>query len=163
MHLEAVILQDCRCTWRRIGIEFRDTFPGCNQVSLEMHLEAWSEWTQRWPWRLFQGSLEIPFRGHDHAYLEAVMKEVWGCTWRPRSIRIGGGLWCHPSTGNRLGGRCEGSLDSVHWSTHNCGNIENWVQQGPLRAERWETGWERETVDLWMMQYIMYAILSVNW
>jgi len=55
---------------------------------------------------------------------------------------------------------CDGSYDSIHWLTRNCGNVGNSVQTGPLRAEK--TGWEREPVDLRMMQYTAYAVLRIN-
>jgi hypothetical protein len=56
-----------------------------------------------------------------------------------------------------LGGRRDGSGDSIHWVTSNCGNVENWVHYGLPRDE---TGSERHTVDLGMMQCTVYAVLS---
>jgi len=55
------------------------------------------------------------------------------------------------------GGRHNRSRDSIHWLTHNFANVENWVQHGLPRDE---TGWEQKTVDLGMMQYAVYAVLS---
>ena len=55
------------------------------------------------------------------------------------------------------GGRRDGSGDSIHWLTCNWANVENWVQHGLPRDE---TDWERQTVDVAMMPYAVYAVLS---
>jgi len=60
---------------------------------------------------------------------------------------------------------CDASWDSIHWLSRNCGNVENWVQQGPLRAER-PAGIGRQSMLWWCstrcMQYSVYAVLGVN-
>jgi len=58
-------------------------------------------------------------------HLEVVIERVWRCTWRPRSIKIGGVLGGGQSAGGRSGGRCDGSCDSIHWLTRNRGNVES--------------------------------------
>ena len=55
------------------------------------------------------------------------------------------------------GARRDGSGDSIHWLTRNCAKVENLVQHGLPRDE---TGCERGIVDLGMMQYAVYAVLS---
>jgi hypothetical protein len=47
MHLEAVIVQ----TWRPQSCDFSDILKCCDQVSLELHLEAVIERGWRYPWR----------------------------------------------------------------------------------------------------------------
>jgi len=91
-------------------------------------------------------------------HLWAVIERVGKCTWRPWSGEIGGELGGGQSGGGSSGGRRHGSWDPIHWLTRNCGNVENWVQHGLMRDE---TGWERETVDLGMMQCVVYVVLSV--
>jgi len=117
-------------------------------------------------------------------HLEVVIENVGRYTWRPWSNKIGEvlrGGWCgsnwseggqsggiqsggSESWVGRSGGMRDGSWDSIHWSTCDCGNVENWVKHGPLRAERlagrggqsivgwWSTGW---------MQYSAYAVFGV--
>jgi len=93
--------------------------------------------------------------GHDRASLEmhlgAVIERVWRCTWTPSAIEIEGVLGGGRSGAGRSAGRCDGSLDCIHWVTRNCGNVENGVQ----------TDWEPETVNHGMMQYVVYAVLGV--
>jgi len=99
-------------------------------------------------------------RASGEIHLEAAIERVWRCTWRPWSSEIRGVLGGSRSGGGSSRGRRDGSWDSIHRLTHNCGNVENWVHHG--LPKRWETGWERETVDLGMMQYAVYAVLGVN-
>jgi len=188
MHLETKIEWTQRCTWRPGSSEFGDAL-GDREI----------EWTQRCTWRPWLSEFGDALGGRDRVnsemHLEAVIERVGRYTWRPWSNKIGGVLgggwsgsdWSEgvqsggsqsggsesggsESGGGRSGGMCDGSWDSIYWLTRNCGNVENWVQQGPLRA--WETGWERETVDLGMMQvrgvcstrcmqYSVYGVLDV--
>jgi len=76
--------------------------------------------------------------------------------WRVLGGGISGG---GRSGGGRCGGRCDASWDSIHLLTRNCGIVENWVQQGLPRDER--VAGSGKTVDLEMMQYLVYAVLSV--
>jgi len=68
------------------------------------------------------------------------------------------------SGGSRSGGMWDGSWDSIHWLTHNCGNVENWVIQGLLRAERL-AGSGRQSIlercSMGCMQYSVYAVLGL--
>jgi len=126
--------------------------------------------------------------GRDRArlerHMEAEIERDWRCTWRPRSSEFGYAVAGHLRL--RLEEYLEtvhleevdleavdweavdqewvatGSWDSIRWLTHNCGNVENWVQQGRPRDETWETCWELETVDVGMMQYSVYTALGVN-
>jgi len=105
-----------------------------DRMNSEMHLEAEIEWTQK-------------------MHLEAVIDRVWRCTLR---------LW--PSEfGDALAGydraRLEEYLEAVD------------LEGGTTAAEilfigelviGWETGWERETVDLGMTLYLVYPVLCVN-
>jgi len=55
-----------------------------------------------------------------------VAERVWRYTCRPWSSELGGVLG-----GGPFGGRRDGSWDSIHWLTCNCGNEESWVQHPP--------------------------------
>jgi len=59
--------------------------------------------------------------------------------------------------GVSLGGRRNWSGNSMNWLTCNCANVATRVQHGLPRDE---TGWERETVDLGMMRFAVYKVLS---
>jgi len=134
---------------------------GRDRTSWTMYLKAmivltWSVWSSE-----FGDAVEGRDRVNSEMYLEAVIVRVWRGTQRPWSIEIGGVPGGGRSDGSRSRRRCVRSWDSIQWLTHDCGNVQNWVQQGPPRVERSETGWEGETVDLRMMQYSVYAILGV--
>jgi len=86
-------------------------------------------------------------------HLEAVIEQVWRCAWRPWSSVIGGVLGHGYS-----GGRRTWSWDSIRWLTRICWNVENSVRT--RSAKRWETATERETVDVGMLQYTLYAVLG---
>jgi len=104
-------------------------------------------------------------------YLEAVIKRVEWCSWRPGSSELRDALgdrdWVNPemhreagiervwgctcrlwSSGiggvhasGRFGGRRDGSRDSIHLLTCNCQDVESWVQQHPPRGGR--LAWSR--------------------
>ena len=104
---------------------------GCRDwASLEMHLEAEMEWTQRCTWRLWLSEFGHALGGRDQVNTkmpsEAVTELHWRCTCRLRSSKIGGVLG-----GGWFGGRRDGSLDSIHRLTCNCGNVESWVHHPP--------------------------------
>ena len=117
-----------------------DVLGGRDRASWEMHLEAEIEWTQRYTPRPWSSEFGDALGGRDwvnsEMHLEAITERVWRCTCRLVSSEIGGVLGS-----GRFGGRRDGSWDS------------GW--EG-------ETGWERETVDLRMMLYLMYAVLGVK-
>jgi len=99
-------------------------------------------------------------------HLQAVIERVWRCTWRRWSIEIGGVLGGGWSGHGRSGWRCDGSWDSIHWLTGIRGNVESWVQSGPLWDER--LAWSRRQSLLgWCsaqcIQCSVYPLLGVNW
>jgi len=115
-------------------------------------------------------------------YLEAVIERVKRCTWRPWSWtqRCTGRPWLS-EFGDALAGydraRLEEYLEVVDLEGGATAAetlfigllvIEGRELSTTTSAERWETGWERdtgwerETVDLGMMLYLMYAVLSVK-
>jgi len=165
IHLEAVIEQVWRCTWRLWLSECWYALGGRDGVSLEIHLEAVIEWVWRFTWKLSWCELG----GHNHVYLkihlEAVVERVWRCTWRPSSSEIGGVLGGSQSEGCSSGGRRKGSWDSIHRLTGNGGNVESAEQHGLPRNERL-AGIERQSILGWCstrcMQYSVYAVLGVN-
>ena len=126
MQLEAMIKRVWRCTWRpwlcKLGAH--------NCVSLEIHLEAVIERICRCTWRPWSCELGGPNCASLEIHLEDVMERVWRCTWRSSSGEIGRVLGGSQSPGGSLGGRHNGSWDSIHCLTRNCGNVENWVQHG---------------------------------
>ena len=107
LQMDAVIDRVCRWTW---------TPRSC--------------WTLRCTWKLWSSQFGDALGGRDcvtqKMHLEAVIERVWRCTWRPWSSKIGGVLGDGWSGGTRLGGRCNGSWDSIQWLTCNRGNVEGW-------------------------------------
>jgi len=120
-------------------------------------------------------------------HLEAAIEHVGRYTWRPWSIKIGkvfeggwsAGNWFEggqyegsrsascESGGGSLEAICHGSWDTIHWLTRDCGNVENWIQQRPLRD--WlgaGDSWHSDNAvcgvcsTQWML-YSVYAVLSV--
>jgi len=69
-HLVAVIVR----TWRPYLGKFRDTLEGCDEASLEMHLQAVIELVWRCTWRQLSSECEDALGGRDHTNLEAIMK-----------------------------------------------------------------------------------------
>jgi len=143
----------------------------------EMHLETEIKWTQRCTWRPWLSEFGDALRGHDHANLQAVIERVWRFIWRRWSSDFGGAL------GRRdrvileihLQAMKERDWRSTWWRSiwrevrrhlRLCSlvNLELWEcrELSTTSAEIWETGWERETVDLGMMLYLVYAALCVN-
>jgi len=97
-------------------------------------------------------------------HLGAMIERVWRCTWRPWLSGVAGVLGGGQSGGGSSGGRRERSWEIIHWWTHNCGNVENWVQHGLQRDERL-VGSRRQLIMGWCsmrcMQYSVYALLGV--
>ena len=161
MHVETEIEWTQRCTWRPESPVFGDAL-GDREM----------EWTQRCTWRPWLSEFGDALGGRDRVnsemHLEAVIERVGRFTWRSWSINIGGvlgggwsgGDWSEggqsggsqsggsESEGGRSGGMCDSSWDSIHWLTRNYGNVENWVQHGPLRAE-WLAGSGRQSILGW--------------
>jgi len=63
----------------------------------------------------------------------------------------------------------DGSRDFIHWLTDNCGNVENWVQQGPLRdwlGVEGSQSWDDAVCGVCSTQgmlNLVYAVLGVCW
>jgi len=126
-----------RCPWRQWLSEFGDALGGRDWVNSEMHLEAVIECVRWYTWRPW--SIKIG----------GVLGGGWSGGnwseggWSGGDWSEGGQSGCSESGGSesggsesgggRSGGMCNGSWDCIHWLTHNCGNVENCVQQGPLR------------------------------
>ena len=168
LYLRTPAVAPWRCTWRPWSSVF-----GAALGDREM------EWTQRCTCRPWLSEFGDALGGRDRVnsemHLEAVIERVRRYTWRPWSIKIGGvlgGGWSgsdwseggqsggsesvgsesggsESGGGSRSGGMCDGSWDSIHWLTRNCGIVENWVQQGPLRAERLAGSGRQSIVGWW--------------
>jgi hypothetical protein len=97
-------------------------------------------------------------------HLEAIMKGVWRCTWRPWLVEIAEVLWDSRFGGGWLGGKCNRSWEFIDWLTCNCGNVESWVQWDPLRDYRL-LGSARELIlgwcSIWRKVNSVYAVLGV--
>jgi len=92
--------------------------------------------------------------GSSMMYFEAVIKRVWRCTSGPWSSVIEGVLAVSRFDWGRSGGRCDGSCNSIHWLTHNGGNVESWVQYVPLRHDSWlvaqeNWSWDDAVLGVW--------------
>jgi len=114
-------------------------FGSCDRASLKMNLTAEMEWTQRYTWRPWLSEFGHALGGRDRVnsamHAAAVPEQVWRYTCRLWSSEIGGVLG-----GGRFGGRRDGSWDSIHWLTCNCGNVESWVQLLPRDEEQAGSG-----------------------
>jgi len=122
------------------SIELGVALRGRDRATLEMHLEAGIERVWRYTWKLWSSEFEdapsrlesIEFgdtigsrnRASLEIHLQAGIERVWICTWRPWSSEIEGVLGGGRSGGGSSGGRCDWSWDSIHWLTHNGGNVE---------------------------------------
>jgi len=130
MHSEAVTERVSWCTWRPRWSKLRDALGGHDRASLDMHLEAKIEWIQRCTLRPRSSEFRDALRGWDRVnwemHLEAMIDRVWRCAGRAWSSEFGGVLG-----GGQYGGSHDGSWDSIHWLTCNCGNVESWVQHMP--------------------------------
>ena len=174
IHLEATIRWGWKCTWRPGWCEIWTwwlsvvwlTFGGHNYWSVEMYMEAVIVWVWRYILRLRQYELWYALGGSDRMKLEVYLEEV------------------NLDMGNLEAGDWEGGTlraDPIHWLTHNWGNIEWVVQHGSpsderqkieersweVRDEIWtmidkryETCWERETVDIGLILLLVYTICS---
>jgi len=127
--------------------EFGDALGGRDRESLEMHFEALIErgWRCNWRPRLSQlrDALGGGKGGRFAMHLQAMIERDWRSTWK-RSI------WREVRRQLRL-------YSLVYLTLWECKELSTTTS-----AERWENGWERETVDLRMMLYLMYAVLCVK-
>jgi len=92
--------------------------------------------------------------------MEAVIEQVWRCTWRPWSSKIEGVLGGGQSGGGSSGGRHDGSWDSIQWLTCHCANVENGVQHGVPRDERL-AGSGRQSILECSTRCVMYSVNAV--
>jgi len=158
MQWEAVIEPVRWCTWRPRWNELRDELGGRDWSSLEMHRKAVIERVTRCTRRPRLTELEVALGGRDWAsldiHLEAVIEWTETCTLK---------LW--PSEfGDAFAGydgvRLETYLEAV--DLEGGATAAETLSIGEL-VNGWETGWERETVDLGVMLYLVYAVLGVHW
>jgi len=96
-----------------------------------------------------------------------MIERVWRCTWRPWSSEIGGVPGGGQSGGGSLRERIDMSSDSIHRSTCNCGNVENWVQDflprdwlGAGDSPCWDDVLRGECSTQWILSSV-YAVLIV--
>jgi len=170
IHLEAVTEQFERWTGREWLSELRDALGGHDQANLEIDQEPIIVWTSK-PW---SSKFENARGCHISGNWKAVSRWVWRWTWVPWYIEIRRVLGGSRSGGGGLGGRGEGSWDSIHLLPDNHGNVESWVRQDPPNDERWEMterlgvrdSWSWNDVILsfwstWCMVYLVYAVLGV--
>jgi len=130
------------CTWRLRSSELRDALGGCDRGSLEMHLEAMLVRT----WRPKTSQFGDTLAGRDRASLEMTLQAMIELDWRSTCRRS---IWREVRWQLRLY-----SLVNLY--------LWEWRELSTTSAERWETGWARETFDLGMMLYLVYAVLCVN-
>jgi hypothetical protein len=170
IHFEVVIVGTWRCTWKPASSEFGDALEGLGRAGLEMHLEAEIYWNSEMHMEgMTERVLKCSWRPQSwntERHLEAMIERVGRCTCRPWSIGIQGVLGGGWSWGGRSVGRCDSSWDSIHWCTHNCGNVESWVQYSPQRDERL-AGSGRQFILGWCctrcMLYSVYAVLIITY
>jgi len=165
MHLETAIEWTQWCTWSRGSSEFGDALGGHDHANLKAVIERVWRYTWR-PWSSEFGDAlggrgrvnsEDAVGGRDRSSLEmhseAVTKRVWRCSYRLWSSGIGGVL-----EGAQFGEWRDGSWDSIHWFTCNCGNVESGVQH-PLRDEKL-AGSERQSILGWCCTWCMlYSVV----
>jgi len=121
---------------------FGDALGGHAHENLEAVIEPVRRYTCR-PWSSESGDI---LGGRDQAsfemHLQAMIEQDWRSTW-------GRSIWREARQQLRL---------------YSLVNLYLWecTELSTTSAERWETGRERETVDLGMMLYLVYAVLCVN-
>jgi len=192
MQLDAVSDRIWRCTWRPRSSELRDAIGCHDQAWLDTRLEAEIKWTERCHWKPRSNGLRDATGGRDRVSLEMHFEAERGwtqrCTSRPYSSAFRDALGVHnqsrletcwhavdPEAVNLEAVDLDAvDLEAVDWEGGVMGG-ETWfivypIIVGPRRIEynqvpqqmKDETGWEWETVDLGMMQYSVYAVVSVN-
>jgi len=163
MYMEAVIEWVWGWTWRRwsckLGVH--------NSPSLEINLEAMIERVWRCTWRPWSYELGGWNCADVEIHLEAAIERGWRWNWRPWSSVIGGVPGGSQSRGGSSGGRRERCWDAIDWLTHNCGNVENWVQHGLPKdwlgagdSRSWDDA-VRGVCSTQCMLYSVYAVLGV--
>ena len=153
-----------RCPWRPWSSEFQDALCGRDRGSVGMQLHTEIKCTEGYTPRQWSSQFGDGIGDRDwvnsEMCREAVIERVWRCSCRLWSSEIGG---LHG--GSRFGGRRDGSWDSIHSLTCNCGNVESWEQQHPPRDEKL-AGSGRLSLLGWCctlgMLYRVCAVLCVN-
>jgi len=118
-----------------------------------MHLVAVIERVLRFTWR--------PRSCDSEMHLEALIERVGRCTWRPWLFGIGGVHGGGRSGGGILGGRCDGSWDSIHWLTWNRGTVESLVQSGLTRDESLAGSGRQSFLRWYSTRYMLYSVCAV--
>jgi len=147
MHLEAVIEQVWRCPWRPTLRQLRDALGGRDRARLEMHLEAETERVCRCNWGPTLSELRDALGGRDWVSLVMHLPTTIEWDWRSTGRRS---IWGEVRWPLRLY-----SLGKLWW--RECRELSTTTS-----AERWDTGRERETVDLGIALYQVYALLGVH-
>jgi len=166
LHLEMEIQWAQRFTWRSWSRQFGDALGGHERVNLQAIIErvwrcTWKAWSSAFGDALGgwdRVNSEDALGGRDRSslemYSEAVTERVGRCTCRLWSSGIGGVLG-----GGRFAGRRDGSWDSIHWVTCNCGNVESWVQHPPRDEKLAGSG--RLSILGWCCTWCMlYSVLT---
>ena len=152
MSLEVIL----ECAWRCIcwprSSELRDAL-GCPDP------QDWGyTWTQRSSEAIFDRGGRYNFK----LWLNNI-RRVLGGSWSASDWSKGGQCGGSQSGGSesggdRTGGRCDGSWESIHWLTHNCGVVENWVQQGLPRGERLAGSGRQAILERYSKKCMQYAV-----
>jgi len=102
----------------------RNKLPSQNKIYLYNQMASLPYIPNR-PWSSVCGVAYGSYVGVNlEMHSKVVIEYVWRCTCRLWSSKIVAVL-----VGSRYAGRYDGSWDSIHCLTLNCGNAESWVQQ----------------------------------
>jgi len=151
LYRDSTCSQDCgRCS---------QACPRCSQ--------AWAQHSQTCHWR----SQVLPGVSDGHC-IGPVNSRIWP-PWDsgPTILRHSQSLLVNnihfadvggQSGGGSLGGRQDRSWDSIHWFTHNCGNVQNWVQYG-LPRDKGLDGSGRQSIMGWCStQCMLYSVITLG-
>ena len=117
LNLELVIALVWRWTWRLTSSELRAALVGCDQASLELHLKTVIVQICRWCWNKFGNLLGSQNLVNWDIPLDAMRTWFSRCAWRHLSIEIEAVHEDGPSGWCSMGGRSNGSWDSIDWLT----------------------------------------------
>jgi len=124
-----------RCTWRQWSSVFDDALGDRDHVNSEMHFGAVIEQVWRFTWRPRSSGLRDALESHVWTFweihLEAMIEQDFRSTWRRLMWKLmtwrrsiwRQSIWSSESGGGRSGGMCDGSWDSIHWLTCDCGSV----------------------------------------
>jgi len=141
---------------------FGEAHGGPIQTNLEAMIQrVWRGYWRPWLWHCGRGNWKS-MKNNWVAEIEWTL----GGTWRQQLGKNGGTRETGRSGSSSLGGRYDSCWDYFHSLTCPHGDGQRRVYQGSLRDERWEiiaqrreTGCERQTVHLGVMQYLVYTVL----